>query len=338
MRGQLFTGGRAALGVLLLWLAAGQAQADQGVYQRTLRSTGWVVIPQGKDSFRIGTCWVVDRERKLVVTNQHVVSTAREVSVYFPAWRKGKVVYESSYYMTSAKSIRGKVIATDRTRDLALVRLVSLPSWAPALPLAPRRPAPDEAVHSIGNSSAGKDLNTGRLWKYTRGKAVRACFGKVQTDKGPYEACWLEIRAAVNRGDSGGPLVNGRGQLVGVIANTDKEKTRALAVDLEDVKDFLAQNHVRKLTSRPASPVFGTWKMTFAKDGKEVAVSISCRADGGFELIGGKTIVGRYTYDEGRLALTANDGSLNDAGPVTWAGPGQFRVTFGKDEFVFRRR
>ncbi len=338
MRGQLFTARRAILAVVLFCLAAGQARADQGVYQRTLRSTGWVVIPQGKDSFRLGTCWVVDRERKLVVTNQHVVATDRDVSVYFPTWRKGKVVYAARYYMLSGKRIRGRVIATDRQRDLALIRLASLPSWAPAIPLAPSRPEADEPVHSIGNSSVGKDLNTGRLWKYTRGKAVRAHFARIRTDKGPYEACWLEIQAVIDRGDSGGPLVNARGQLVGVISNTDKKNTRALAVDLEDVKDFLAQNHVRKYTTKPATPVLGTWKMTFAKDGKEMAVSISCRADGGFELVGNKTIVGRYTYRDGRLALTAADGSVNDAGPVTWTGPGQFRVRFGRDEFTFRRR
>jgi hypothetical protein len=327
------------LGILVLWLAAGQAQANPKVYDRTLRSTGWVVIPQAQNKLQMGTCWVVDRQRKLVVTNHHVVGSAREVSIYFPAWHKGKVIYESAYYLRNGNHIRGNVIATDRPRDLALVQLASLPSWAPELPLAPRRPKADEAVLSVGNSSVGKSVSTGRLWKYSPGKVVGVFFGPLKTDMGPREACWLEIRSASTHGDSGGPLVNLQGQLVGVIAQLKKDQGgRVLAVDLEEVKDFLARNRPVRSRAKPASPLQGTWKVTCKKNGKDAVLSMSCRADGGFEMIGAKTIVGRYSYRAGRLNLTTSDGTLRDEGDVTWVGSSQFRVTFGTHQFVFRRR
>jgi hypothetical protein len=37
----------------------------------------------------VGTCWVVDKPRGLALTCHHVVGDAKEVVVYFPAYRNG---------------------------------------------------------------------------------------------------------------------------------------------------------------------------------------------------------------------------------------------------------
>src|SRR5439155_23636090 len=60
-----------ALGLLLL-AGTGSARANAKVYERALQSTGWVIVPQDKIT-PMGTCWVADVKRKLVVTSRHVV-------------------------------------------------------------------------------------------------------------------------------------------------------------------------------------------------------------------------------------------------------------------------
>src|SRR2546423_14550947 len=114
----------AALLVLTGALAlARPARADQvSVYQKTLPSTGFVVTTNKDKSLGYGTCWVVDTEKRLVITNQHVVLGHDTCKVTFPRFSNGNVLTNSGLYAQS-DYIPGKVLARDSKRDLALVRL-----------------------------------------------------------------------------------------------------------------------------------------------------------------------------------------------------------------------
>src|SRR5436190_21849070 len=67
-----------------LFGAAQTVQANPVVYQKTVRGTGWITVPLADNKFDYGTCWVLDREQKLVVTNYHVVKNNTKVLVRFP--------------------------------------------------------------------------------------------------------------------------------------------------------------------------------------------------------------------------------------------------------------
>src|SRR5581483_11075715 len=99
-----------SLAALLLGLTIvpGPAQANPEVYQRALQSTGWVLVPKNEKQSALGTCWLADREQRLVVTCQHVVGDSREVLVYFPHSEKGQVMAETGYYLRKVPAILGR--------------------------------------------------------------------------------------------------------------------------------------------------------------------------------------------------------------------------------------
>ena len=49
------------------------------------RSIGLVEVPHPKGWVTYGTCWLVDRQRGLAPTSQHVVGGTAEAVVYVPA-------------------------------------------------------------------------------------------------------------------------------------------------------------------------------------------------------------------------------------------------------------
>ncbi len=233
---------RRALVLFVVVLSCGRAApAEPGpdVYQQTLRGTAWLITPdKGK-----GTGWVIDRGRKLLVTNRHVVADHDAVDVLFPVRREGRLVTERAYYtenlrdlQKSGRAVTGRVLRTDPDRDLALVRLQSLPDDVRELKLAAAPPSPGEEVHSVGNR---RDID--QLWEYTSGQ-VRQTF---RSDEGYFwhgrrlakGAAFVLTTSPIIEGDSGGPVVNGRGEVVGVASAVRwQSRLASLCVGADEVR------------------------------------------------------------------------------------------------------
>src|SRR5207237_6411151 len=106
------------------------AVAQDSVYKKALKSTVWIVQPisreDGKVVLRTGSGSVIDVKQKLILTNYHVVEDVPDVTVCFPIFDKqGKLVPEKDKYNSSLKDIglKGRVIAKDSTKDLAIIKL-----------------------------------------------------------------------------------------------------------------------------------------------------------------------------------------------------------------------
>ena len=212
------------------------ASADSDVYKNVLKSTTWV-LAKNSDGTSSGTGVLVDQERKLVVTNAHVVGDARNTVIFFPDLDGNRPKVERSHYLENVRKlgIRGRVIAIDRKRDLALVELSKLPEGAAAIELAPESVSPGETVHSVGNPGA-----SGALWVYSHG-SVRAVYKKrFRTGAGEHDFEVVETDSLINSGDSGGPVVNREGQLVAV-AQAIAPTARGISyfVDISEIKTFL---------------------------------------------------------------------------------------------------
>src|SRR5947209_8579687 len=96
---------RAPLGMLILVSVClaprpvpAQSENTERIYQRLLKSTVWVVVPRSKDPstnrmlVATGSGSLVDRARRLVLTNYHVVGKDSEtVLVTFPVHQNGKI-------------------------------------------------------------------------------------------------------------------------------------------------------------------------------------------------------------------------------------------------------
>src|SRR5262249_14323412 len=71
-----------ALMLFVFSATARPAQAQQDpVIRKTLNATGFVVVQKEGNNLGYGTCWIVNREKRLVVTNVHVVTKYDKVKV-----------------------------------------------------------------------------------------------------------------------------------------------------------------------------------------------------------------------------------------------------------------
>lgn len=213
------------------------------VYQKVVHSTVWIHSDRPGDKHFTGSGSLVDKGRRLVLTNYHVVGDVKKATVYFPAFDGRKPISERKYYTDRSRlGIPGEVVELDKQADLALIRVDHVPDGVPELPLAKDTPDPGQAVHSIGNP--GK---SGALWVYTPGK-VRQVYTKKwkarldDRNTVSFEAKVIETDSPTNPGDSGGPLVNDKGELVGV--------TQGGAVDAQAISIFVALPEVKHLLNR----------------------------------------------------------------------------------------
>jgi S1-C subfamily serine protease len=233
----------AALALLSLAFAgraAAKEYSAKELYKQTLRATGLVWTPYGR-----GTGWVIDRGRKLMITNHHVVagegsSVVDEVAVVFPEYRKDRVVAQRDAYLDGRGSpighaVRGKVIDSDPSRDLALIQLDEVPAEVTELRLADDSPEPGERLHSVGNPGV-----SAAMWVYTQGVVRTVVKRQIRYEHQFVEARVVETTSPVNPGDSGGPVVNDEGVLVGVTSGFTKEgQLMSFCIDVTEVKKFV---------------------------------------------------------------------------------------------------
>lgn len=228
---------KSALCAAVVFHVASAAQADVKVYNDTLKSTAWVLAKKG-DSTSSGTGVLVNAEKKLLVTNFHVVEDARSAVIFFPEMKNGKPIVDRQYYRDNVKTlgISGRVLTVDRKRDLALIELERLPAGTPEIALAESSPGPGENVQSIGNPGS-----SGALWVFTSG-TVRSVYQKqFSTEVGEHDFMVVETQSPINSGDSGGPVVNSKGELVAISqAISPKARLVSYSVDVSEVRELLA--------------------------------------------------------------------------------------------------
>jgi S1-C subfamily serine protease len=184
---------------------SGPALSAETIYERdapgvvvitatqTEKTPGTLFLPPTEQHVQVlGSGFVID-EQGDIVTNEHVVANASDVTVGF----------------SSGATYPAKVVGADPSTDLAVVRVD-----APAAALHPLRFAGSsdvrvgDRVYAIGNPfgltetmTAGIVSATGRDIKAPNGLGIPEA---IQTD------------AAINHGNSGGPLLDDRGDVIGI--------------------------------------------------------------------------------------------------------------------------
>jgi S1-C subfamily serine protease len=343
---------RSFFGLLTLTVclaATGILRANPAVYQRTLRSTAFVVVPCG-EGFSLGTGVFVDQRRKLVLTNYHVVQEQPEAAVFFPSFRNGQVISDPQYYVQNAErlAVPGRVVGTDRRRDLALIQLQAVPAGVQALPLAADSPSPGQTIHAIGNSGAGE----GTLWRYCKGE-VRQVYRKAwvcsdgQRLQLELEARVVETQIPTNQGDSGGPNVNDRCELVAITQGGNQDnRLVSFSIHVSEIKDLLNRHGQDGLQREPdifvprqASPtgqLLGVWKAVgTGPNGDPMWIGLAFQADGSYVMAAGdaggvrQEVRGRYQYSNGTLILVVDHQgqTLRQSYAVTWQGTDQLTLT-----------
>ncbi|RDD53563.1 MAG: PDZ domain-containing protein [Candidatus Korarchaeota archaeon NZ13-K] len=153
----------------------------------------------------------------LVITNAHVVARAREISIVF----------------SDGSSERGRLLAADPMRDLALVEINT--SGFPAARLGDSDGVRvGEIVFAVGSplGMTGTSVSMG----------VVSSLGRTIVDEqsGIYLDDLIQTDAAINPGNSGGPIVNCLGEAIGMAtAIIPFAQGIGFAIPINSVKRFL---------------------------------------------------------------------------------------------------
>lgn len=189
----------------------------------------------------LGTGVVIDKDGH-ILTNNHVIDGARQVSVEF---KDGTV-------------IPGTVIGTDPGNDLAVVRVnLSGDQLKPAKLGDSDKVRPGESVFAIGNPFSEKFSVTSGIISATD----RDSTGNTSTGR-PVRGM-LQTDAAVNPGNSGGPLFNAAGEVIGINTSIENPTGQRVfvgvgfAVSSNTAKRFLPDMIAGKPITHPQLGVSG---------------------------------------------------------------------------------
>lgn len=137
----------------------------------------------------LGSGVIIDADKGYVVTNNHVVDNADEITVK----------------LTDGREFTAKKLGADEQSDIALLKID--PDNLKALPLA------DSDTARVGDFVVAIGNPFGLSQTVTSG--IVSALGRSGLNIGGYED-FIQTDAAINRGNSGGALVNLHGELVGI--------------------------------------------------------------------------------------------------------------------------
>ncbi len=209
------------------------------VYRDSLR--GLALVRNASSNSR-STAWVVDRERKLLLTAATAVGTQDIVDVIFPVFKDGRLLSEARYYRDSLRELRasghaqrGYVLARDLGRNLALVEIEALPEKTVALTLAEAAPEPAERLHVIGNPNGVE-----AVWVYAAGFVRQLGKARVTSDSEAATVRVILAQLPLGDGDTGSPVLDDRGRVIGVAVGKDApQQLVSFVLDAIEVKEFL---------------------------------------------------------------------------------------------------
>lgn len=216
--------------------------ANQHVMRHLLQSTAYLEGEPEDGPGLSGTGWVLDAEKRLIVTNKHVANPddrgeLKSLFAWFPARVDNELVHDVDYYVQNIPKIPVKIIATDDVRDLALVQADSLPDGIAALRLAAESPEAGDRLHSL----AGFPRGSQGLFIYTQGTA-RAIYKRGIANGKSIQV--LETQMPLNQGNSGGPILNDEADVVAVFEGLMIDPGVQLvnmSIDLKEVRAFLEE-------------------------------------------------------------------------------------------------
>lgn len=146
-------------------------------------------MPRERVQQSLGSGVVVDAGKGYVLTNNHVVEGADDISVT----------------IASGRTVKAKLIGTDPDTDLAVLQIPA--EGLTALPLA------DSGKLRVGDFvvAIGEPFGLGQ----TVTSGIVSALGRSGLRGTGYQN-FIQTDASINPGNSGGPLVNLRGELVGI--------------------------------------------------------------------------------------------------------------------------
>ena len=196
------------------------------VFKKTSNGTVLIVTDTG-----IGS-GVLITDNGHIITNEHVVGDNSQVTVFFKP-------HGNKYNRDTLKPIQGIVEKTSITKDLALLKIEQIPSYAKPI-VMPNILYPEVGAdaHAIGHPNQ-------ELWTYTRGYVSHVREEYKWLINFNRSATVIQTQTPINPGSSGGPLLDEDGYLIGINSFFDsKSPNITYAVSAASIEQFLKTNKV----------------------------------------------------------------------------------------------
>jgi serine protease Do len=177
------------------------------------------VVTVTVDGAGVGSGVVIDANKRLVVTNDHVIRGASRVSVM----------------LAGGSEAQARVIGRDRATDIGLLQLERVEGLAPAELGDSDALEVGEWVVAIGNPF-GLDHTVTAGIVSAKGRSAREVPGP---DANAYQS-FIQTDASINPGNSGGPLLDVDGRVVGINTAVDARGAGiGYAIPINMVKQIL---------------------------------------------------------------------------------------------------
>lgn len=207
------------------------------VNETGLRGAVWILNGTVANHQSHGSGWILDKEAGLIVTNEHVIEGKDEVEIFFPVYDGTKPNRDYRHYLNNVKPTKAIVLDREYNRDLAILKVESIPATSRALKIAAASVEEGDEVRTVGGLPRGNEA----LWGIVRGE-VRLVAKRANAHN--WHGQMLVTDMASNPGNSGGAILNDRGEVVGV-AESGYAGNVALNVtphtDLAELKAYLAE-------------------------------------------------------------------------------------------------
>jgi S1-C subfamily serine protease len=233
-RAMILAGAAIAVAVVVVVLAvagvfSGSEQTSSSAIVAAVRpSTVDVLISQtGQGVVAGGTGWVLDADRGLIVSNNHVINGADEVQV-----------------VVGGQKRQAQVVAADPCQDMSVIRVANN-AGLKTMPLGSQSDLKaGDTVVAVGfpASASPQDHLVATVGSVSDPKTE---YDVEQAVDVPFLSNVIQTDAAINPGNSGGPLVNQDKQLVGMnTAGLDEAGGRRLqgqgyAIGVDQIKRFV---------------------------------------------------------------------------------------------------
>jgi len=179
----------------------------------------------------MGSGFVIKDKGKLkIITNWHVIDGADSLKV----WLKPEVMVDENYLINEVDSYSAKIINTNETKDLAILKVENLP-----LQLKPVNYGKFRSVR-VGQTVFAMGHPEGLLWTFSPGyvNQVRPNY-KWRYKSSSHKANVIQTDANINPGNSGGPLFDKNKKLIGVNTFIAEGEGLNFAIAIDDVIEFI---------------------------------------------------------------------------------------------------
>ena len=195
-----------------------------------------VVYIENQKDRGTGSGFVINHKGLKIITNWHVVETAKDVTICLRTDDLNKVC-DTDYYT-------GKVIKKNKRKDLAMIEVKGLPSSIKPVVYGKYKDV------KIGQTAFAIGHPEGLVWTFTNGMiSQKRPEHNLSYKSSRHKAKTIQIQVPINPGNSGGPLFNKDQKLIGVNTFTSEGENLNFAIAVDDLIEFINEVEQKDIDS-----------------------------------------------------------------------------------------